>query len=142
MVPYRITTMSARSGLRWARGQAFLEQLEGRARERPHVRLAICVARLHGDHPLHGPGHRDARMPALVAVAVTRGPRGARLGEAPRGTELLARRARLEQRVRFGARADALHCLVGNSEEGPPRRLRVDDRAAHEVRGRARDGEG
>src|SRR3989475_4712769 len=105
VVPYRITTMSARSGLRWARGQAFLEQLEGRARERPHVRLAIRVARLHGDHPLHGPGHRDARMPALVAVAVTRGPRGARLGEAPSRPELLSCRARLEQRVRLGARA-------------------------------------
>src|SRR6266849_9193338 len=101
--------MSARSGLRRTRGQAFFEELEGRARERPHVRLAIRVARLHGDHPLHGPGHRDARMPALVAIAVTRGPRGARLGEAPRGAELLARRARLEERIGLGARADAMH---------------------------------
>jgi len=68
-------------------------------------------------------------------------PRGARLGEAPCGAELLARRAGLEKRVRLGARADALHRLVGNGEEGPPGRLRVDDRAAHEVRGSARDGE-
>src|ERR1700730_74653 len=103
--------MRARSAAGRARGQAFLEELEGRARARPHVRLAIRVARLHGDHPLHGPGHRDARMPALVAVTVARGPRGARLGEAPRGAELLARRARLEKRVRLGARADALHRL-------------------------------
>src|SRR5438876_8333934 len=118
--------MSARSGLRWARGQAFLEQLEGRARERPHVRLAIRVARLHGYHALHGPGHRDARMPALVAVAVARGPRRAGLGETPRGAELLARRARLEERIGLRARADAAHGVVGNREEGPPRRLRVD----------------
>src|SRR5712691_12585877 len=123
-VSFTRVTRRARSEAGRARGHTFLEQLEGRARERPHVRLAIRVARLHGDHPLHGSGHRDARMPALVAVAVTRGPRGARLGEAPRGAELLSRRARLEQRVRLRARADALHRLVGNSEEGPPRRLR------------------
>src|SRR6266849_11000026 len=104
--------MSARSGLRWARGQAFLEELEGRARERPHVRLAIRVARLHGDHALHGPGHRDARVSALVTVAVARGPRGARLGEAPSRPELLARRARLEERIGLGARADPAHGLV------------------------------
>src|SRR3989454_12412157 len=126
MVPYRITTMSARSGLRWARGQAFLEQLEGRARERPHVRFAICVARLHGDHPLHGPGHRDARIPALVAVAVTRWPPGARLGEAPSWPELLSRRARLMKRARLGTRADAGHGIVRDVETAPPRRLRVE----------------
>src|SRR5712691_5966778 len=133
-VSFTRVTRRARSAAGRARGHTFLEKLEGRARERPHVRLAIRVARLHGDDALHGPGHRDARMPALVTIAVARGPRGAGLGETPRGAELLARRACLEERIGLGARADAAHGVVGNREEGPPRRLRVDDGAAHEVR--------
>src|SRR5206468_3741303 len=117
------------------------EQLEGRARERPHVALAVGVARLDRDHALDGAGHGDARVARGVAVAVARRPARARLRQPPRRAQQLAHRPGLELRVRLAARADAFDRPVAHAQQPAPRGLRGDHAAAHEVRGGAGPGE-
>src|SRR5207247_1209524 len=113
------------------------EQLEGPARERPHVALAVGVARLVRAHALDGAGHGDARVARGVAVAVARRPARARLRQPPRRAQQLAHRPGLELRVQLAARADAFDRLVAHAQQPAPRGLRVDHAAAQEVRGGA-----
>src|SRR5207249_2195505 len=91
-----------------------LEQLQRRARECPHVALAVAVARLDGDHPLDGAGDSDAGVARGVTVAVARRPARARLRQSPRRAHQLAYRLGLELRVRLAARADAFHGIVAD----------------------------
>src|SRR5262245_18966625 len=120
---------------------ARLQELDRRAREDPHVGLAVARPRLDREHALDRAGDRDARVAGAVAVAVARRPAGPGLGEAPRRAQALADLAGLDLRVRLAAGADALDGVVVDPEQRPARDLGVDDAAADEVRGGAGDGE-
>lgn len=93
--------------------QRGVQQLQGGGGKGPHVPFAIIVAGLERDDALGGACHGDARVAGGVAVAVARGAAGARLRQPPRGAEELADGARLQRRVRLGARPDSFHGVVG-----------------------------
>ena len=78
-----------------------------------------------------GPAIRHAAMAGGVAVAVAGRSGGAGFGQSPVGRRSAAGVwAREQFRIRLGRRANALHRLVGNVHQQPPRIAGIDHRAA------------
>src|SRR5207253_10359959 len=91
--------------------------LERSLREGPLFLFSVAVSGLERDRALDGTRHGDTRVPRRIAVAIAGRSGGTGLGEPPGGSQELADRARLEQRIRLAARPDALHGLVRNPQE-------------------------
>ncbi len=83
------------------------------------------------------PRHRHAAMAGGVAITVAGRPRRAGFRQAPVGRKALAHLARQQFCVRLRRRANALHRLVRNIHQQPPRVAGIDHGAAEEIGGSA-----
>src|SRR4051794_40889740 len=114
--------------------QILQQQFQRRLRERLHVGLPIHASRLQREHGRSWPCDRHAAMAGSVAVAVAGRAGGAGLRQAPIGRKPLTHLARQQFGVRLGCRADALHRLVRNVHQQPPRVPGIDHGAAEKIR--------